>query len=217
MGPPGIAHQPHQADGKPNDTTRGRHPDRSTATACNSVQAPVSRKLHPPREKANTATASACNVLTKTGFMPGRPFLAARSHRDVSDVPSADIRPVAAGAGSRYISPAPAHAQQRTGGVSRAFTPGYLTPHRRQAKWRLPRRLHRAVSAAWHERTHRRRPPCDAPHEPVRLAVGTVVEISTEPERGLGVDVVTDERWDMGEHGQHFAKYRNWHMLSCRH
>jgi murein DD-endopeptidase MepM/ murein hydrolase activator NlpD len=34
---------------------------------------------------------------------------------------------------------------------------------------------------------------------------GTVVEISTEPERGLGVDVVTDGRWQMDEHGEHYA------------
>jgi murein DD-endopeptidase MepM/ murein hydrolase activator NlpD len=43
---------------------------------------------------------------------------------------------------------------------------------------------------------------------------GTVVEISTEPERGLGVDVVTDGRWQMDQHDEHYAKYRNWHMLS---
>jgi murein DD-endopeptidase MepM/ murein hydrolase activator NlpD len=43
---------------------------------------------------------------------------------------------------------------------------------------------------------------------------GTVIDISTEFERGLGVDVVTDLRYDMGEHGTHYAKYRNWHMKS---
>ena len=41
---------------------------------------------------------------------------------------------------------------------------------------------------------------------------GFVYEIATEPERGMGVDVITNERFDMG--GTHYAKYRNWHMLS---
>lgn len=43
---------------------------------------------------------------------------------------------------------------------------------------------------------------------------GVVDFISTEPERGMGVDVVTDIRYDMGGNGPHYAKYRNWHMKS---
>lgn len=43
---------------------------------------------------------------------------------------------------------------------------------------------------------------------------GFVHEVSLELERGLGLDVVTHGRYDMNEHGVHYAKYRNWHLLS---
>ena len=45
-------------------------------------------------------------------------------------------------------------------------------------------------------------------------ADGIVEFISTEPERGLGVDIITNTRFSMDGHGEHYAKYRNWHMLS---
>lgn len=41
---------------------------------------------------------------------------------------------------------------------------------------------------------------------------GTVNEISTELERGLGVGIVSDERWEMDEHGVHSVKLRYWHF-----
>lgn len=44
-----------------------------------------------------------------------------------------------------------------------------------------------------------------APHD------GVVKELSLEPERGLGVGIVTHEKVDMGVHGIHFAKTRQWH------
>ncbi len=40
---------------------------------------------------------------------------------------------------------------------------------------------------------------------------GVVKELQLEPERGLGVGVITHDRIDIGEHGTHFAKVRQWH------
>ena len=45
------------------------------------------------------------------------------------------------------------------------------------------------------------RAPCD----------GVVKEIQTEAERGLGVGIITHDKRDMGEHGEHYAKTRQWH------
>src|SRR3990167_7778530 len=44
-----------------------------------------------------------------------------------------------------------------------------------------------------------------APHN------GVVRELQLEPERGLGIGIVSLERMDMGEHGIHYAKTRQWH------
>lgn len=44
-----------------------------------------------------------------------------------------------------------------------------------------------------------------APHD------GIVKELSLEVERGLGVGIVTHEKVDMGVHGIHYAKTRQWH------
>ena len=41
---------------------------------------------------------------------------------------------------------------------------------------------------------------------------GIVVEINTEEERGLGIDIVTKEKFFMDSFGDHYAKYRNWHL-----
>jgi len=41
---------------------------------------------------------------------------------------------------------------------------------------------------------------------------GTVVEIQTEPERGLGIGVITTEKYDLGEYGEHYVKIRYWHL-----
>lgn len=43
---------------------------------------------------------------------------------------------------------------------------------------------------------------------------GKVREIQTEPERGLGVGIVSHDRREMGSHGEHYAKTRYWHLLS---
>jgi len=40
---------------------------------------------------------------------------------------------------------------------------------------------------------------------------GVVKELQLEPERGLGIGVVTHDRRDMREHGEHYAKARQWH------
>jgi len=45
-------------------------------------------------------------------------------------------------------------------------------------------------------------------------ADGTVEEVNTEIERGLGIGIVTDKKYDMGAWGTHYAKYRNWHLQS---
>lgn len=51
--------------------------------------------------------------------------------------------------------------------------------------------------------------------QPVYAAVdGTVVEVETEPERGLGVGVLTDEKFSMDEFGEHFFKKRDWHFIA---
>lgn len=43
-------------------------------------------------------------------------------------------------------------------------------------------------------------------------ADGVVVEIQMVPARGLGVGVLTNEQFDLNEHGRHFAKVRYWHL-----
>lgn len=43
---------------------------------------------------------------------------------------------------------------------------------------------------------------------------GIVKEIQTEVERGLGVGVITSEKVDMGTSGFHYAKVRQWHLIS---
>lgn len=40
---------------------------------------------------------------------------------------------------------------------------------------------------------------------------GVVKETQLEPERGLGVGIVTHDRRGMNEHGEHYAKVRMWH------
>ncbi len=44
-----------------------------------------------------------------------------------------------------------------------------------------------------------------APHD------GIVKELQLDPARGLGVGLITLDRRDMGEHGVHYAKTRQWH------
>lgn len=41
---------------------------------------------------------------------------------------------------------------------------------------------------------------------------GVIEELQTEPERGLGVGIVTNERYDIGQWGEHYAKVRQWHL-----
>ena len=43
---------------------------------------------------------------------------------------------------------------------------------------------------------------------------GTVVEVQTVPARGLGVGILTDVKYDLGVHGEHYVKFRYWHMQS---
>lgn len=43
---------------------------------------------------------------------------------------------------------------------------------------------------------------------------GVVEEVQTEPERGLGVGVVSHEKFEMAEHGTHYVKVRQWHLRS---
>lgn len=45
------------------------------------------------------------------------------------------------------------------------------------------------------------RAPCD----------GVIKEISLEEERGLGVGIITEEKFDLGEYGIHYVKVRQWH------
>ena len=47
---------------------------------------------------------------------------------------------------------------------------------------------------------------------------GIVVEIQTEPERGLGIGIITDQKYDLGEYGEHYIKMRYWHLkgLNCK-
>ena len=40
---------------------------------------------------------------------------------------------------------------------------------------------------------------------------GIVKEVQLEPERGLGVGIISKEKKDMGQHGEHYAKVRQWH------
>lgn len=47
---------------------------------------------------------------------------------------------------------------------------------------------------------------------------GVVVEVQTEPERGLGIGIITDEPYDLGELGTHRIKMRYWHLkgFNCK-
>lgn len=40
---------------------------------------------------------------------------------------------------------------------------------------------------------------------------GVVKELQLEPERGLGIGIITPDKRDIGEHGFHHAKTRQWH------
>jgi murein DD-endopeptidase MepM/ murein hydrolase activator NlpD len=42
---------------------------------------------------------------------------------------------------------------------------------------------------------------------------GIVESVSTDPHRGMGVDILTEDRRDMGKSGVHFAKVRQWHLM----
>lgn len=49
--------------------------------------------------------------------------------------------------------------------------------------------------------------------QPVRAAVsGYVVEIQDTPARGLGIGILTDDQYDFGPLGVHYAKLRYWHL-----
>lgn len=41
---------------------------------------------------------------------------------------------------------------------------------------------------------------------------GIVQEVETEPERGLGIGIITDEKYNLGEYGEHYVKIRYWHL-----
>src|SRR3990167_8062069 len=41
---------------------------------------------------------------------------------------------------------------------------------------------------------------------------GVVKELQLEPERGLGVGIITHDRRDLKEHGEYYAKARQWHL-----
>lgn len=43
---------------------------------------------------------------------------------------------------------------------------------------------------------------------------GVVEEVQTEPERGLGVGVVSHQKFDLDELGTHYVKTRDWHLMS---
>jgi len=49
--------------------------------------------------------------------------------------------------------------------------------------------------------------------QPVYASIdGKVQEIQTEPERGLGVGIVSHNRYEMDEYGEHYVKVRDWHF-----
>ncbi len=52
-----------------------------------------------------------------------------------------------------------------------------------------------------------------APHGSVLRAPhdGIVREVQLEPERGIGIGIITLEQVDMDDHGIHYAKTRQWH------
>ena len=41
---------------------------------------------------------------------------------------------------------------------------------------------------------------------------GTVVEIETELSRGLGIGIITDQKYVLGESGEYYMKCRYWHL-----
>lgn len=41
---------------------------------------------------------------------------------------------------------------------------------------------------------------------------GIVEEVETETARGLGLGIITDEKYDLGEYGEHYVKTRYWHL-----
>ena len=41
---------------------------------------------------------------------------------------------------------------------------------------------------------------------------GVVEEVETEEARGLGLGIITDEKYDLGEYGEHYVKCRYWHL-----
>lgn len=43
---------------------------------------------------------------------------------------------------------------------------------------------------------------------------GTISQIYTEIERGLGIEIVSNEKYDFGTLGEHYAKIRYWHLMS---
>lgn len=43
---------------------------------------------------------------------------------------------------------------------------------------------------------------------------GVVAELQTEPARGLGIGIVTEDRRDLGQYGVHYVKCRQWHLKS---
>lgn len=43
---------------------------------------------------------------------------------------------------------------------------------------------------------------------------GVVVEISYDNARGLGVGILSPEKFNLGEHGTHYVKLRQWHLHS---
>lgn len=43
---------------------------------------------------------------------------------------------------------------------------------------------------------------------------GTIVEKQIVPARGLGVAILSDEQYDFGEYGKHYAMTRYWHLHS---
>lgn len=45
---------------------------------------------------------------------------------------------------------------------------------------------------------------------------GFVAEIETDPARGLGVGIISSDRFDLGTHGEHFVKIRTWHLLDFK-
>lgn len=55
---------------------------------------------------------------------------------------------------------------------------------------------------AWHGQ------PVYASHE------GIIQEINTEIERGLGVGIVSEKKYEFDIHGEHYAKTRYWHLKS---